>query len=257
MCCRSRSATHKLSRRRQKTAKAQSCLWQAKGKVQMGRTAVLLLETLRSLRIWVNPCGKLPHLTKNGRRSKDTRQTSCHSSSRVLSTRSSCSATPTCPTSLLQDHVKFYNASSTNTKWEGEWARTGRPVAGPGQKVNEPAQEDPFFGLPEWWQEFKEYCGWKVFQNTETHPRTLLVYLWGKRYQETQYSYLIPERPELRQTHRWSLSTSRKCWWLDNSRAQSLNWDFWISKQSLTCCHGTNFGNSKIREWKRSFWNLA
>ena len=75
--------------------------------------------------------------------------------------------------------------------------------------------------------------------------------------QEVQYFYSLPERSKLRsmlanqddngslQKAKWRSSTSgRKNWWLDNSRWQSLQWERWISKQSLICNRGAGLSLS-------------
>ena len=64
-------------------------------------------------------------------------------------------------------------------------------------------------------------------------------------------SYSFPWRPKLRdlsedqnykgpmQKTQWrSRTSSRKIWWLDNSRSQGSWWQLWISKQSQICSRG-------------------
>ena len=50
-------------------------------------------------------------------------------------------------------------------------------------------------------------------------------------------------RAPCRKTHWRSRTSSRKCWWLDNSRTQSFQCMLWISKQSLIRWRGTRFGD--------------
>ena len=75
--------------------------------------------------------------------------------------------------------------------------------------------------------------------------------------QEAQYFYSLPERSKLRsmlanqddkgslqKTHWRSSTSSRKVWWLDNSRSQSPRWRRWISKQSPIRSRGTRSSHS-------------
>ena len=75
--------------------------------------------------------------------------------------------------------------------------------------------------------------------------------------EEAQYLYSLPERTKLRsvqenqdykgslQEAHWRSSTSsRKVWWLDNSRSQSFQWRMWISKQSPIRSRGTRLSHS-------------
>ena len=72
-----------------------------------------------------------------------------------------------------------------------------------------------------------------------------------------QYLYSLPSRPKLRhllknqnyegyvQKTQWGIfSTSRKVWWLDNSRSQSPQWRKWIPEQSPARCRGTRSRHS-------------
>ena len=61
----------------------------------------------------LNTRSQLPHLMKNDRTFSIMRRTSCSSLSRVLPTRSSCSTSPTSPTSLSQDYEFFIMCPAT------------------------------------------------------------------------------------------------------------------------------------------------
>ena len=61
----------------------------------------------------LNTWGRLLHLMNNGRKFSTMRRTSCSSLPRVLSTRSSCSTSPTSPTSLSRDCEIFILCPAT------------------------------------------------------------------------------------------------------------------------------------------------
>ena len=51
------------------------------------------------------------------------------------------------------------------------------------------------------------------------------------------------DKGSLQKTH-WRSTSSRKVWWLDNSRSQSPQWGKWISKQSPIRSRGTRSSHS-------------
>ena len=74
---------------------------------------------------------------------------------------------------------------------------------------------------------------------------------------EAQYLYSLPNRlnlgsmlanqddkGSLQNTHWRSSTSSRKVWWLDNSRSQSPQWGKWTSKQSPRRSRGTRSSHS-------------
>ena len=52
------------------------------------------------------------------------------------------------------------------------------------------------------------------------------------------------DKGPLQQTHWRSSTSSRKVWWLDNSRSQSSQWRLWISEPSQICSRGARLGHS-------------
>ena len=103
----------------------------------------------------------------------------------------------------------------------------------------------------------------KEFQRAGTHPRVLLVKQLQSREEKWcrgkhSINESLPERQKLRhlqENHRLQrllaenalalpCTSSRKLWWLDNSRSQCSQWRMWISKQSPIRCRGTRIGNS-------------
>ena len=205
-------------------------LLRSEGKVQnwvRRRSYYLNLCEAHGLNTW----GQLPHLMKNDRKFSIMRRTSCSSLSRVLSIGSSCSTSPTSPTSLSQDYEKYY-VSSNNTKWEYEWKQAQGDLLQTQSQDDEQARGNPLQPeLP-----------------------------WGKVYQEKN-SHSLPENTEIAKCRRarttWTLCKRRKgeatpraakFRRIGNSRAQSLNWDLWIGKQSPIRYRGTKFGSWKIRD---------
>ena len=61
----------------------------------------------------LNTWGQLPHVMNNGRNFSPMRRTWCTSLSRVLSTRSPCSASPSSQTTLSQDYENFIMCPAT------------------------------------------------------------------------------------------------------------------------------------------------
>ena len=93
-----------------------SSLLRSKGKVQnwvRRRSYYLNLCEADGLKTW----GQLPHLINNGRKFSTMRRTSCSSLSRVLSTRSSCTTSPTSPASLSQDCENFLMCPATTRSY--------------------------------------------------------------------------------------------------------------------------------------------
>ena len=116
-------------------------LLRSEGKVQnwvRRRSCFLNLCEAHGLNTW----GQLPHLMKNGRNFSIMRRTSCSSLSRVLSIGSSCSTSPTSPTSLSQDYEKYY-VSSNNTKWEYEWKQAQGDLLQTQSQDDEQARGNP------------------------------------------------------------------------------------------------------------------
>ena len=104
--------------------------------------------------------------------------------------------------------------------------------------------------------------GWRSSQRISKiqkclHPRTFVMSqirngLQKWHPEESQYLYSFPKRPKLRsmlanqddkgslqKTHWRSSTSSRKKWWLDNSRSQSPQWGMWIKRQSPIRSRGT------------------
>ena len=165
----------------------------------------------------------------NGRKFSTMRRTSCSSLSRVLSTRSSCSTSPTSPTSLSQDYEILF-VSSNNTKWQYEWTSTRRPVTNPvtGRRTSTE----------------KPVTAWIAMRKGVT----------GKEFTLTSWKTEIAKCRRARTT--WTLCKRRtgeaipraaKFGRIDNSRAQSLNWDFVNWEQSPYAIVGQKFGSWKIR----------
>ena len=104
--------------------------------------------------------------------------------------------------------------------------------------------------------------GWRSSQKISKiqkclHPRTFVMTqirngLQKWHPEEAQYLNSLPKRPKLRsmlanqddkgslqRTHWRSSTSSRKKWWLDNSRSQSPQWGMWIKRQSPMRSRGT------------------
>ena len=166
------------------------------------------------------------------------RRTSCSSLSRVLSTRSPCSTSPTSPTSFIAGLWKFCYVSSNNTKWEYDWTSTKRPVTNPvtGRRTS---TERPV-------------TAWIAMRKDVT----------GKEFTLTSWKTEIAKCRRARTT--WTLCKWRtggaipraaKFGRIDNSRAQSLNWDLWIGKQSPIRYRGAKFGSLNDPWWNTTSWS--
>ena len=112
-----------------------------------------------------------------------------------------------------------------------------------------------------------------VFQNTGMHLRVLLMnYLQSREqkwYRVSTAFLLTSRRTEiatsawnqnnkgtLQKTHFPSRTSSRKFWWLHNSRSQSPQWGKCIQRQSSVRCCGTRLGNTMytiISMWNKNF----
>ena len=167
----------------------------------------------------------------NCRKLSIVRRTSCSSLSRVLSTRSSSSTSPTSPTSLSQDYEKILCVQQQ-------------------------------YEVRIWVSKHKETCYKPSHRTTNKHGETRYRLNWHEeRYDRKRiHTHFLRDRncemqegqnylDSMQETHRWSHTSSSKIWGrIDNSRAQSLNWDFWLGKQSPKRYRGANFGSLKIRD---------
>ena len=150
--------------------------------------------------------------SSNGRKFSIMQRTSCSSLSRVLSTRSSCSTSPTSPTSLSQDNENFYFCVQQQCE------------------------------VRIWVNKHKDTCYKTQSQDDEqawgnSLPRKLP---WGKDVTGKEFT-LTSWKSEITNCRR-ATTTWTPCWRrtgeairraakngrIDNSRAQSLNWDLWI-----------------------------
>ena len=195
---------------------------------------------------------------------KDGRRVKCNTENYVpidvpgLSTSSSISATPTSPTSVLQEakhpastrsestSCRRMNQQKTKKKKRRHRDRTEKPVAWSARMVR---------------RIYGESCGWKC-SSSKGRNRDFFSWISFRAANKSgigqaQYLYSFPEGQKLRvlhedqnnegslqKTHWHCRTSSRKCWWLDNSRSQSSQWRTWFSKQSSMCCRGTGSGNS-------------
>ena len=127
--------------------------------------------------------------------------------------------------------MKFYYVSSNNTKWEYEWTSTRRLVT---KTVisRRTSTERPV-------------TAWIAMRKDVT----------GKEFTLTSWKTEIVKCRRARTT--WTLCKRRagevipraaKFGRIDNSGAQSLNWDLRIGKQSPIRYHGAKFGSLKIRD---------
>ena len=157
------------------------------------------------------------------------RRTSRSSLSRVLSTRSSCSTSPTSPTSLW---LWKFLCPATIREWEYAWASTRRPVTNP-VTGRQTSTERPV-------------TAWMATRRGAT----------GKEFTPTSWKTEIAKCKRARTT--WTpckrrtseaIPRAAKFGKTDNRRAQSLNWDLWIGKQSPTRYRG------KIWQLKDPWWN--
>ena len=128
---------------------------------------------------------------------------------------------------------KIYFVSSNNTKWEYEWTSIRRPVTNP-------------------------VTGWRT---STVRPVTAWIAMrkgvTGKEFALTSWKTEIAKCRRARTTRtlckrRTSEATPRAANFgrIDNNRAQSLNWDLWIGKQSPIRYRGT-----KIWQLKDPWWN--
>ena len=92
----SRSTSHNLSHIMFLNVWNYSYSYEARVKCKIGYDGGLITWISAKPTDWTP---EVPHLMKNGRKIRIMRRTSCSSLSRVLSTRSSCSTSPTSPTS--------------------------------------------------------------------------------------------------------------------------------------------------------------
>ena len=155
---------------------------------------------------------------------------------------SSCSTSLSSLTSLSQDYEKYY-VSSNNTEWECEWTSTRRLVTNPvtGRRTST--------GRP--------VTVWNVMRKGVT----------GKEFTLTSWKAEIAKCRRARTT--WTLCWKRtgeaipraaKIGRIHNSRAQRLNRDLWIRRQSPIRYRGTKFVERSLM--KQNFsrptsWNLA
>ena len=126
--------------------------------------------------------------------------------------------------------MKILLWSSNNTKWEYEWTSIRRPVTNPVTGRRRSTE--------------RPVTAWIVMRKGVT----------GKEFTLTSWKVEIAKCRRARTT--WTPCKSRtgeavlraaKFGRIDNSRAQILNWDLWIGKQSPIRNRGTKFGSLKIR----------
>ena len=128
--------------------------------------------------------------------------------------------------------MKFLNyVSSNNTKWEYEWTSIRRPVANPvtGRRTS---TRRPVTA----WIDMRKGVTGKEF--TLTSWKTENAKCRRARTTWTQCKSRTGE----------AMPRAAKFGRIDNSRAQSLEWDLWIGKQSSIRYRGTKFGSFKIRD---------
>ena len=160
------------------------------------------------------------------------RRTSCSSLSRVLSTRSSCSTSPTSSTSFIAGLMKILLCVQQQ------------------------------YEVRIWLNKHKETCYQPSHRTTNKHGKTryrLNCHEESCKQEKNPHSF--PERPKLRSAGGpellglyasddtgGAIPRAAKFGRIDNSRAQSLNWDLWIGKQSPIRYRGAKFGSLKIRD---------
>ena len=127
--------------------------------------------------------------------------------------------------------MKKYYVSRNNTKWEYEWTSTRRPVTNPvtGRRTSTRRPVTAWIAMRKG-VTGKEFTltSWKTEIAKCRRARTTRT-LCKRRTGED-----IPRAPKFGR--------------IDNSRAQSFNWDLWIKKHSPIRCHGARFGSWKIRD---------
>ena len=125
----------------------------------------------------------------------------------------------------------FYDVSSNNTKWEYEWSSTRR-LATKTVTSRRTSTERP---VTAWIAMRKDVTG-KEF--TLTSWKTEIV-----KCRRARTTWTLCKRREGE-----AIPRAAKFGRIDNGRAQSLNWDLRIGKQSPIRYHGTKFGSLEIRD---------
>ena len=126
---------------------------------------------------------------------------------------------------------EFYYVSSNNTKWEYEWTSTTRLVTNPitGRRTSTGKPVTPWIAMR------KDVTG-KEFTLTSWQTEIAKC-----RRARTAWT------PRERRTGE-AIPRAAKFGRIDDSRAQSLNWDLWIEKQSPISYRGEKFGSLKVRD---------
>ena len=178
----------------------------------------------------LNTWGQLPHLMKNGKKQYYAENFVLLVVQGFIDSFSMLHFTYVSDI-VIAGQWKFDYVSSNNTKWEYEWTSTKRPVANAvtGRRTS---TERPV-------------TAWIAMRKDVT----------GKEFTLTSWKTEIAKCRRARTT--WTLCKCRtggaipraaKFGRIENSRAQSLNWDLWIGKHSPIRHRVAKFGSWKIRD---------
>ena len=127
--------------------------------------------------------------------------------------------------------MKFYHVSSNNTKWEYEWTSTRSPVTNPVTRRRTST--------------VRPVTAWIAMRKGVTRKECTLTSWKTKiaKCRRARTTWTLCKRRTSEATPR-----AAKLGRIDNSRAQSQNWDLWIGKPSPIRYKWDKFGSLGIRD---------
>ena len=120
----------------------------------------------------------------------------------------------------------YYYVSSNKTKWEYEWTSTRRPVTNPVTRRRSSTG--------------KPVTAW-IAMRKGVIRKEFTLNSWKTEIAKCRWTLCKRRTGE-------AIPRAAKLGKIDNNRAQSLNWDLWIGKQSPIRYRGAKFGSLKIRD---------